>query len=582
MEEELRPCKRFSSLLLAEQTMQRLLADGAAFSTPVSRRSANYQPSLWDDNYIQSLPDGSLDATQVNLWEKLKEEVRHLIDQNKQNDTIELLEYVNTLCQLGISYHFESEIKNVLTFIASSMESLSNILKNSLHGSALLFRLLREYGIKALNTREDFLVRSFKNENGSFKVHIVNDVKGMLSLYEASYLSVEGEDDLDEAMEFTTKHLSNYLKEPSLIHPSLVEQISHALHLPLHWRMPTLHTMWFIDTYEKQENTNYSLFEFAKLDFNMVQSIYKKEVKEMSSWWRSIGLAGDEFSFARDRLMENYFWAMGCALEPHFWRCRKEITKLVSIITTIDDIYDTYGSIEELVLFTNAVDEWKIIEIQSLPNCMRKALLTLINTMNEIAFAFSKEKGLDILPQLKRPWGYQCKAYLVEAIWYNTRYIPTLNEYMENAWLSIGTALVLTVAYLLSEDLTKEALNSLELYFDVTRYSCMITRLYDDLGTSKDELQRGDVPKSIQCYMNETNVLEFVARDHIRQLIKKYWKLLNGEYFSNFNLEESFKRYALNLPRMTQCIYEYGDGYGKPDHETWDRILSSLIKPIPL
>ncbi|PKU67637.1 alpha-terpineol synthase, chloroplastic-like [Dendrobium catenatum] len=556
--------------------------EGDLPSSPPSRRSANYQPSLWDDSYIQSLPDSSLDATQINLWEKLNKEARHLIEHNKQKDIIELLEYINTLCQLGISYHFESEIKNVLTLIASSIENLSNILKNSLHGSALLFRLLREYGIKALNTSEDFLVRSFKNENGSFKVHIVNDVKGMLSLYEASYLSVEGEDDLDEAMEFTIKHLSNYLKEPLLIHPSLVKQISHAIELPLHWRSPRLHTRWFIDAYERQENMNPSLLEFAKLDFNMVQSICKKEVKEMSSWRRSIGLASDEFSFARDRLMENYFWIMGCTFEPHFWRCRKEITKFASLISTIDDIYDIYGSVEELVLFTNAVDEWKIIEIQSLPNCMKTTLLALINTMNDIACAFLKEKGLDILPQLKRAWGDQCKAYLVEAIWYNTRYTPTLNEYMDNAWLSAAVPLVLTAAYLLSEDLTKQALNSLQFYFDVTRYSSMVARLYDDLETSTDELQRGDVPKSIQCYMNETNVLESVARDHIRQLIKKYWKLLNGEYFSNFNLEESFKRYALNLPRMAQCIYQYGDGYGKPDRETKDRIISSLIKPIPL
>ncbi|KAL0921624.1 hypothetical protein M5K25_008715 [Dendrobium thyrsiflorum] len=421
--------------------------EGDHQSSPPSRRSGNYQPSLWDDCYIQSLPDSSLDATQAILWEKLKEEVRHLIDHNKQKDIIELLEYINVLCQLGISYHFESEIKNVLNFIA-----------------------------------EDFLVRSFKNENGSFKVNIVNDVKGMLSLYEASYLSVEGEDDLDEAMEFTTKHLSNYLKETLLIHPSLVEQISHALELPLHWRMPRLHTRWFIDAYERQENMNHSLLEFAKLDFNM------------------------------------------------FWRCRKEITKLASLITTIDDIYDIYGSVEELVLFTNAVVEWKITEIQSLPNCMKTALLILINTMNDIACAFSKEKGLDILPQLKRAWGDQCKAFLVEAIWYNTRYTPTLNEYMKNAWLSVAVSLVLNVAYLLSEDLTEEALNSLEFYFDVTRYSSIITRLYDDLETSTDELQRGDIPKSIQCHMNEANVSEFVALDHIRQLIKKYWKLLNGVF----------------------------------------------------
>lgn len=74
-------------------------------------------------------------------------------------------------------------------------------------------------------------------------------------------------------------------------------------------------------------------------------------------WWRSLGLVGDEFNFARDRLMETYFWSMGCTFEPHFLRCRKAITKIGCLITTIDDIYDVYGSLEELVLFTNVVDE---------------------------------------------------------------------------------------------------------------------------------------------------------------------------------------------------------------------------------
>ncbi|KAK6135480.1 hypothetical protein DH2020_030782 [Rehmannia glutinosa] len=34
----------------------------------------------------------------------------------------------------------------------------------------------------------------------------------------------------------------------------------------------------------------------------------------------------------------------------------------------------------------------------------------------------------------------------------------------------------------------------------------MILRLANDLGTSPDEMERGDVPKSIQCYMNDTGV----------------------------------------------------------------------------
>ncbi|XP_020591711.1 alpha-terpineol synthase, chloroplastic-like isoform X2 [Phalaenopsis equestris] len=456
---------------------------------------------------------------------------------------------------------------------------------------------------------EDFLIKCFKNESGSLKVNIINDVKGMLSLYEASYLANDDEDELDEAKKFTNKNLSIYLKEPVLINHSLVEQIRHALELPLHWRMPRLHTRWFIDAYGKQEKMNPHLLKLAKLDFNMLQSIYKKELKEMSRWWKSLGLAGGDFSFARDRLMENYFWSMGCTFEPHFWRCRKEITKIGSFLTTIDDIYDIYGSLEELMIFTDVVNEWKTTGNEKLPNNMKKTLSALFNTMNDIAAVTLAERGLDILPRLKRLWRDQCKAYLVEAIWYHTRYTPTFNEYMENAWITIGVPLLLTCAYCLSEDLTLEALNCLDFYPKVTRYSSMITRLYDDLATStvsksilfisiysqhaslinfvsdiliQDELQRGDVPKSIQCYMMEANVSESVAREHMKYLIEKYWKLLNYEYLHNLNMEECFKRHVLNFPRVTQFLYQNGDGYGKPGNDTKQQIMSVLINPIPL
>ncbi|OVA14469.1 Terpene synthase [Macleaya cordata] len=46
---------------------------------------------------------------------------------------------------------------------------------------------------------------------------------------------------------------------------------------------------------------------------------------------------------------------------------------------------------------------------------------------------------------------------------------------------------------------------------DLLRWSSMIVRLADDLGTSTDELARGDVAKSIQCYMHQTGVSEFIA-----------------------------------------------------------------------
>ncbi|KAK8921852.1 Terpene synthase 10 [Platanthera zijinensis] len=552
--------------------------DGGRQPPPPSRRTANYPPSIWDDGFIQSLPDGSLDKTQLDLWEKLKEDMRHLIHDDKQKDSVELLELVDNMRRLGVSYHYESEIKNLLRSISSSLlVSLEN--KKNMHASALLFRLLREYGFQVQKCA-DILLNSIKNESWILDtgINAATTVKGMLSLYEASYIAFESEHELNEAREITTKCLSNYLKEPLLINQHLFEQIDHALDLPLHWSMPRVYTRWYIDAYGRQENMNPKLLQFSNLDFNMLQCLYKKELKELSRWWRNLGLVGDEFSFARDRLVEIYFWSVGCTFEPQFWRCRKEITKLGCLLTTIDDIYDVYGSLEELEVFTNDVHEWKISAI--LPNFMKKTLTALFNTLNDIAHIVLVEKDIDILPHLRRVWEYQCKSYLLEAKWYYTGYTPTLNEYLENAWLSATCPLLTNSAYFLSEELTKEALDSLEFYPDVVRYSSIVARLYDDLGTSTDEVERGDVPKSIQCHMKEANVTEKVARDHIRYLIARYWKTLNAEYIANPNLAESFNRYLLNFPRMAQCIYQYGDGHGKGDLETRNRIISLFIKPV--
>jgi len=68
----------------------------------------------------------------------------------------------------------------------------------------------------------------------------------------------------------------------------------------------------------------------------------------------NLGL-GQSLGFARDRLVENYLWAVGWAFEPKFSRNRKAMAKGNCFITLIDDVYDVHGSLEELKLFTDAV-----------------------------------------------------------------------------------------------------------------------------------------------------------------------------------------------------------------------------------
>ena len=124
------------------------------------------------------------------------------------------------------------------------------------------------------------MFKSFKDNDGNlFKAEISNDMKGMLSLYEASHLAFEGESLLDEAKTFSRKQLNN-LKER--VGTNLSEQISRVLELPYHQRLHRVEARWYIDIYEKMETKNQSLLELAKLDFNMVQSLYQRELRDLS------------------------------------------------------------------------------------------------------------------------------------------------------------------------------------------------------------------------------------------------------------------------------------------------------------
>lgn len=121
----------------------------------------------------------------------------------------------------------------------------------------------------------------FMNNDGEFDQSLSQDIMGMLSLYEASFLSWEGEAILDLAREFTTKHLKIYLNKQNK-DQTLSLLVCHSLELPLWWRVPRIEARWYIDAYERSPNMNYILIEFAKLDFNIVQATHQQDLKHVS------------------------------------------------------------------------------------------------------------------------------------------------------------------------------------------------------------------------------------------------------------------------------------------------------------
>lgn len=55
--------------------------------------------------------------------------------------------------------------------------------------------------------------------------------------------------------------------------------------------------------------------------------------------------------------MESFMWTVGIGFQPELGYFRRMSTKVNALITVIDDVYDVYGTLEELELFTNVVEK---------------------------------------------------------------------------------------------------------------------------------------------------------------------------------------------------------------------------------
>ncbi|CAN1813652.1 Beta-caryophyllene synthase [Linum perenne] len=189
-----------------------------------------------------------------------------------------MLNLIDVIERLGIDYHFEVEIELFLQQLYA--EDICRIIDGDLRTAALSFRLLRQHGY---NISTDAF-KKYKTEQGGFKkekIETAGDIEGILNLYEAAYLRVEGDDILDEAIEFTKSILGAKVDE---LEPSLAERVNHALERPLRKGVERTEHLFFISVYETIPGHDSALLKLAKLSFNVVQNLYQKELRVLSKW----------------------------------------------------------------------------------------------------------------------------------------------------------------------------------------------------------------------------------------------------------------------------------------------------------
>ncbi|KAM3297617.1 hypothetical protein ACQJBY_039503 [Aegilops geniculata] len=553
-------------------------------SAELQRRPADYQLKTWDYDSICSMQQQAQQdhehSKQSSLQSSLKQKVRRILLEEEEELATRLV-IIDQLQSLGVAYHFEEEIRNIL--MSMHVHDAHLQLKHDLSSTALLFRMLRGHGISASTD----MLSAFRDENGDFKAANPKDIDGFVALHEASYLAFPGEAMLDEARAFAVKKLEQLM-------PSMFISMERQRDLPLQWRVPRLQAIWSLKQHgyndERHLSMDPSVLQLAVVDFNLVQAVHGAELVEVTKWWKETGL-GEKLPFARDRLVECFFCAACIAPEPPLASCREVLAKVGSLIVHLDDVYDLYGTFDELAAFTDAVGSWDDDAFPTaLPEYMKAMYSAIRSTSTEAADRVTKDKGFDVLPLYKKAWHELCKAFLIEAKWQHEGQMPCLEEYLENGWVTSTGPLLLLHAFTMLQQ--QEQIDSWlrnhddgddMVYPKLVELCSMIFRLYNDCATHEAESERGETASAITCRMGGGASKE-EAHAAVADAIDQTWKEVNREVASNSSTGtgSAANRVCVNLVRTIQCIYQDGDGITSPKDSRKQLVKDMLFTPVDL
>lgn len=510
--------------------------------------------------------------------QQLKEAVENMFVENHPQK-LEMM-MINNIQRLGVSYHFEKEIEATLERVFQAYDELNakDVMENNdLYAVSLRFRLLRQQGYFVSSS----VFEKFTESDGKFKESLISNIEAMLSLYEASSVRVHGENILDEALRFTTSRLQSML--PNMA-PTMRSHVSKALKHPISRRLERIDVVEYIQFYQLDESHDSVLLRFAKLDFNILQKQHQKELGNLTRWWKELR-ASEKLSFARDRLVECYFWTLGVYFEPRYSAAREFFLKIISLTSLIDDIYDVYGTPDELQLFTDAFQILKDSAAEELPEYMKIPYNAYLDTYAEM------EKGVNIskgegesyrVDYAKSEMKKLVGAYHEEAKWLHVGERPSFDEYMKLALITCAYVMLATTSIVgMPEDfITKEAFEWLIGDPLIVRASSIICRLTDDIVGHKFEQERGHVDSAVECYMKQYGKTEEETVKELKEKVSDAWKDINKECLKPFALfPMPILTRVVNLARVIEMVYDDEDKYTHSS-ELKAIITSVLVDPI--
>ncbi|XP_049354647.1 sesquiterpene synthase 9-like [Solanum verrucosum] len=542
-----------------------------AASSPIKCRPlANYHPTVWGYHFLSYTPEiTNQEKVEVDEY---KETTRKMLVEAPEGSEQKLV-LIDTMQRLGVAYHFDNEIETSIQNIFDASQQNDD----NLYIVSLRFRLVRQQG----HYMSSDVFKQFTEQDGKFKETLSNDVKGLLSLYEASHLRVRDEEILEEALTFTTTHLKSIVS--NLSNNSLKVEVTEALSQPIRMTLARMGARKYISIYEINDAHNYLLLKFAKLDFNMLQKFHQRELSELTRWWKDLDFA-NKYPYARDRLVECYFWILGVYFEPKYSRARKMMTKVLKMTSIIDDTFDAYATFDELVTFNDAIQRWDANATDSIPPYMRPDYQALLDIYSEMEQVLSKDGKLDRVYYAKYEMKKLVRAYFKEAQWLNdANYIPKYEEHMENSLVSAAYMMASTTSLIgMEEFISRDTFEWLMNEPLIVRASSLISRAMDDIVGHEDEQERGHVASIIECYMKEYGASKQETYIKFQKEVTNAWKDINKELFRPTEVPMFVLERVLNFARVIDTLYKEEDGYTNAKGKLKNMINSILTESVKI
>ncbi|KAM7468985.1 hypothetical protein LguiA_007168 [Lonicera macranthoides] len=175
------------------------------------------------------------------------------------------------------------------------------------------------------------------------------------------------------------------------------------------------------------------------------------------------------------------------------------------------------------------------------------------------------------------------KAYFEEAKWYNEGYVPTVEEYMKIALVSISYKMLAITSFVgMGKSITKQAFDWVSNNPLIVKASSVIARLMDDMASHQFEQERGHVASAVECYMKQHNATKEDACVEFNRRVANAWKDTNQECLAQTVVPMNLLERVLNLSCVIEVLYKDKDGFTHSTTRAKDFITSLLIDSVPI